>query len=63
VIDCCDVAAPKAPEADAAPVKRDDRRSVDHKSHAGPVEFADRETRRSHSYDDAAIYGLLSGGA
>ena len=63
MIDRCHVAAPKAQQADAAPVKRDDRRSVDHKFPAAPIELAYRETRRLHPYDDAAVDSLLGGHA
>ena len=63
MIDRCHVAAPKADEADAAPIKRDDRRLVDHKSLATPIELADRETRSLHPHDDAAVYGRLGGRA
>jgi len=63
MIDRCHVAAPKADEADAAPLKRDDRCLVDHKSFAAPVKLADRETRRLHTNDDAAVNGLLRGRA
>jgi hypothetical protein len=63
MIDRCDVAAPKAHQADTAPVNRDDGRPVDGESHAAPIELADRETRRAHAHDDASVYGLLGGGA
>jgi hypothetical protein len=59
MIDRCHVAAPEAHEADAAPLKRDDRRLVDHKSFATPIELANRETRRLYTHDDAAVNGLL----
>ena len=63
MIDRRDVAAPKAHQADTAPVERDDGRSIDDESHAAPIELADRETWRPHAHDDAAVYGLLGGGA
>jgi hypothetical protein len=63
MIDRCHVAAPKAHKADAAPVKRDDRRLADYKSFAAPIELADRETRRLHANDDAAVNGHLRGHA
>ena len=63
MIDRCDVAAPEAYEADAAPVKCDHRRLVDHESLAAPIELADRETRRLHTHDNAAVNGLLGGHA
>jgi hypothetical protein len=63
MIDRCYVAAPKAHEANGTPVKRDDRRSVQHKFLAAPIELADRETRRLHPHDNAAVYGFLGGHA
>ena len=63
MIDRCHVAAPEAHEADAASLERDDRRLVDHKSFATPIELADRETRRLHPHNDAAVNGLLRGHA
>ena len=63
MIDRCDVAAPEAHKADATPLERDDRRLVDRKSLAAPIELADRETRRLHTHDNAAVNGLLGGHA
>lgn len=63
MVDVCHVATPKAHEADAATIKCDDRGSVDHEFLAAPIELADRETRRLHAHDDAAVYGLLGGRA
>jgi hypothetical protein len=63
MIDRCHVAAPEAHKADAAPFERDDRCLVDRKSFAAPIELADRETRRLHTHDNAAVNGLLGGHA
>jgi hypothetical protein len=63
MIDRCHVPAPEADQADAAPLKRDDRRLVDYKSFSAPIELADRNTRRLHTHDDAAVNGLLGGHA
>ena len=59
MIDRCDVAAPEAHKADATPLERDDRRLVDRKSLAAPIELADRETRRLNPHHDAAVNSLL----
>jgi hypothetical protein len=58
MFDSCDVAAPKASKADAAPVERDRRSAIDREPESAPVELADREARGSHSDDDATVDDL-----
>jgi hypothetical protein len=63
MFDRCDVAAVEAPKADAVPVERDRRSAIDREPEAAPVELADREARRSHPDDDAAVDELRCRGA
>jgi len=58
MIDRRHVAAPQSREADAAPVERDARRTIDRKPQAATVKLADRELWGPHSYDDATVDGL-----